>query len=744
MTPNIRRLLSWLALTAAVAGAGTLARADGSVARVDSYGDPLPPGAVARLGTLRLWHGATVVRVALSPDGKILATGGAHERSPFDSSLEEPADGRVRLWDTASGKPLCTLQGAPKRVVGAMTFSADGKLLAGVYRSEIYLWQSASGKLLHRLATGRDASVSFSSDGRKLYSLSFTNLFVVARDDTEVCSWDVQTGKKLRTWRAARTQEPDPPKDRDVKNGLYSVTLGPDATAMVKEFWNLRSPTHPGIPLVPGFVEKKVLRTIELPSGKLLSEIELSSGVHLRCARVVVSPDCKRFATWEPYTLLVGDVATGKKLWRKQDLRLENEIAAAIFSPDGSLLAVRDSFGTVNVWDARSGKQVSEFTNAANWRFPGYAALAFSADDRLLVCTNGEFVRMWDLPTGKEIPALAGHRDPVSFLQFSADGHSLASSCDRLLCRWDPSKRRQIGRLAMEYPTDGSGHPVLSPDGSVFVAQAPDSSVLLRSAMSGRVVRRLPRAEKMLTAGFARDGRTVFVITSGKEKVTAHIFDVRQGNEVGRIEQPAKDFEWKLMARDVFVAAGAPDGKSLAWLGTQNRLWILQLPSGKVIQRLHAGDGQGASRAPYGLQFAPNGRQLALVVATGVTENYAAERAISLWDVLSGRLLRQIHVRDKGRRSLSPLCLAYSPDGRTLAVSAYGDDRIRLFEVASGRERGALIAHARPTRALAFSPDSKLLASGSDDGTILLWDLRDPRAYLPPDAAVPGPRPKSP
>jgi WD40 repeat protein len=94
--------------------AGATAPAQEKAVRTDLYGDPLPEGAAARLGSMRLRHGSTVYAVAYSPDGKLLASAG-------DDCL-------IRVWDPATGKELRRLRGHQNRV-SCITFSRDGKLL---------------------------------------------------------------------------------------------------------------------------------------------------------------------------------------------------------------------------------------------------------------------------------------------------------------------------------------------------------------------------------------------------------------------------------------------------------------------------------------------------------------------------------------------------------------------------------------------------------------------------------------
>jgi WD40 repeat protein len=108
----------------------------------------------------------------------------------------------------------------------------------------------------------------------------------------------------------------------------------------------------------------------------------------------------------------------------------------------------------------------------------------------------------------------------------------------------------------------------------------------------------------------------------------------------------------------------------------------------------------------YGVAFSPDGSELAAA---------SADQRLQIFDVATGktRIILRGH-------SGPVLCVAWSPDGKWIA-SGSSDRSIRLWEAATGKFERALTNHAGPVEALAFSSDSQSLFSASSDGTVRLW-----------------------
>ena len=149
--------------------------------RLDSLGDPLPPYAVARLGTARLRHGQPVSSLTFSPDGKSLLSVGWGE-----ASLST-----VRLWDAADGKEKWSVN---QRFASCAAFAPDGRTIAvGSGVGVVHLWQAETGQELCKWTgdQGPVTAVAFTRDGKRLFT---------AGGSGKLHLWDATNGKEIRAF----------------------------------------------------------------------------------------------------------------------------------------------------------------------------------------------------------------------------------------------------------------------------------------------------------------------------------------------------------------------------------------------------------------------------------------------------------------------------------------------------------------------------------------------------------------
>lgn len=177
------------------------------------------------------------------------------------------------------------------------------------------------------------------------------------------------------------------------------------------------------------------------------------------------------------------------------------------------------------------------------------------------------------------------------------------------------------------------------------------------------------------------------------------------------------NLERELMLREVSVLTFSPDGQLIAAGTRQGVLAVWEVSSG----RLHGWYEEAGARVTS-LAFSPHGPMLAVAVHPAAGRLAREAESLLLWEVGQAEMRARLPGHPGGSRAV-----AWTPDGRVLA-SGGEDGLLRLWEVHSGEERVALEWHRDGVTSLAFAPDGMTLASGSFEGTIKLW----PREVLRP------------
>ena len=632
----------------------------------------LPEGAIARLGK----GGINIMR--FSPDGTRLAVG---------------SDVGVWLYDVEDGRETALFTKGVRQV-NALAFSQDGKMLAsgGLNNPEIQLWDvNIDSRHAVFTSAGSPTSIAFSQDNTTLISL---DIFSIIR-------WNIDTGKKVSDFSLSHV-------DTSSKVSQYRKIDSYEVVVSSQDGSSLATGTREGR-----------IRLWDTKTGRR-------------------------------YLDLKGHVVIG------HSEREDRSILALAFSPDGKIIASGCIDNTVQLWDTEKGTKLATLRGHKGW----VTAVAFSADGKTLASGDAnKSIKLWDVDTHIERVTLLGHKNTICALTFAPEGASPYSEClasgssDGTIRFWDQKNGEELVTFTsghtesvktVAFSEDGTELSTVGFNGIVDVWDLKTKHELV-SFTDGHCDSTAGTALSSDASYFARRGSKGFrwfrthsggYKSAPQSSTLLQLWKVATGEEILGRWQYVGYTNSVIFSPDNNMFVASVRGNIIGWhrntgvevfrfsTGSPHRGKLSFSPNGKLLatngiflktqvwditrQRELTPPNMGKHRK---LAFSPDNTTLALGDSKGIV----------LWNVTPTGIQEQDRIIH--RNSGSAGVLIFSLDGKTLIDTQFidGEFGIRLSDT-SGNHLRSISGHTDNITTLLFSPDGKTLSSGSNDGTVLLWD----------------------
>jgi WD40 repeat protein len=596
----------------------------------DRVDDPLPEGAVERLGTTRMRF--SVSDLCYLPDGRgVLAVGG-----------------RVEIWDLAGGELQAKHQLSTSGIVSVVASKDGSALLLADSSGRVHEWDVEGKEVLHSWTTKQSGLC------RARYSPDEKRILTTGSSPPTLKEWELATGRELIAVAGGM---------HSFREGIY----GPDGKTAVADGSNGSGP---------------LLAHYDLSDGKLLKEWLNDYYTHARS--LALSADGKR--------LLVGSrhkatewLLDGYKLLKTYTGHHGHAVVSIAYSKDPNRILTGSRDGSIRHWNRTEGNVLLRWCPHA-----GHVThMAVSPDGQWVLSYGSGMVAQTSLETGEPRIGWDRHDQAVQAVAFLPDGrHVVSGSSDGTLRVWDTTSGQclrtipgaQLGAYAVAVSPDGSRAAAGCKDGVLrefhltdgsllreleghlgyvrSAAYTPDGTRLLSSAGDGSIrVWALDKLEPIAVLQGHRGGVLGIAVSPDGERLlsggrdgTVRLWDLKEAKLLETLEGHRS---W------VEAVAFSGDGKHAISTGQDSRLLRWDLDTRQLVTEM-----THASR-DYGLVSGANG-----------TRAYSAgdNGGVACWDVASGKLLEERKGHGRPVRAL-----ALSPDGTTI-VTASDDTTLLVWQ----------------------------------------------------------------
>ncbi len=662
--------------------------------KLDNYGDPLPAGAVLRLGTTRLQTGGSF---AWTADGKSLVTmRGDHVywwdmadgklveetsipiNDSYGTKLALSANNKTLVCAGLRGT-LAVLDLATRKVVKkpredtrneqqaiALAIAPDGQTFATVDGEtlEVRIWDSATCEVRRTVSLAgplgpHRTPLVFSPDGKVLAVPSEKTIHVIPVEGGE----PVEMGDLNGTGASYLMFTSDGKNMISVGGTKHERLFSPKGTPFIRN--------------------EPQLRAWKVSERRMLFELPVHAGPR-DFYSASLAPDNRTLVTVHRDRIQVWDLSTRSVVRKIEPLHIRNPQTARVsVDPSGKLVAVRDdSSDYVRIWNLATGQPHLNTDQHHNDRI---IRVAWSPDGAV-IATGRQSVWLWDADTAKPLRELEVGQGGAWHLEFTPD-----------------SKRLLVG--GDEYDSENFEY---------------RGGLRTYEVASGKLLGKHDSATRVRRVALSPDGKRVAVVMrlGPDDPFTAG----SQGVRVIDSDSGKMEVEFHLPSANVAAVKWADKGKKLSIVGEDATARQVDVEAAKVVSEFALPhpfpDPRTGMLVPGAIGEAAlfrDGRNLISVGGKGDIYHWLVGTGVQQWSFPSG----SPHIR----------ALAVSPDARMFAGFCSDGDalpkKIRVWDVVARKLLMELDAGIEPADSMAFSPGGTRLVVGYYDGTALVYDVAE-------------------
>jgi WD40 repeat protein len=637
-------------------------------------------------------HNDTVRSVSFNSDSSLVASGS------YDKT--------VKIWNAKTGKEVPISLKHDESVISISFHPTDRNILVtGSKDGIIRIWDIEKGDIKHKLPKYSNInSVKFSPNGNMLAAAATTSKDGKAKGIVAIWKKDSEGWKHVKDLNVngeiAWTIDFDKFSEKLVAgNGNKNFYKRTSNTIQV---WNLKDKKE----LEDSYFSEKasVLSAVFNPTN---SDVLATSGVD--------------------GTIKIWDLKTKKppKVLKRHD----KYIYSIAYSQDGKTIASASLDGKIKIWTSKNGEPDYELVDTLNGNNGELYSLTFAnisksilleseAKNTLVLASGGanKAVNIWHLNSSD-----MKHDLSVTSLDFSSDGESLLSGSigENSIKLWNvKDKEEKDSRNGSNENKEVTAITFNPFDGETFAVRNVDKNNNIRfyqydkrekisSLSSFTDLDQREVKPPTYPMSYSLDGKK---IASGSGNKTIKIWDTKKESAPTELEKQRGDILDVKYGKGILASSNnygrIEDDERKAYSEEKNIIKVWDIDKNKVIFSL-----KDHKRPVNSLSFNPFDYNL---LASGSRDN-----TVKIWDLTLKKLIWTSHKQDDQVRIVT---FTNKSNNKELLAAGLETGEIKIWDVKTKEEIHSIKSHKKPVLALKFSPDNKILASGSQDKSIKLWD----------------------